>query len=146
MTAKMEQVEFVDQALMLEQVERAVDSDARDLRIDFPRARQDFPGVEMPRGGVHHLQDDAALAREADALPRELALQIARRVLDVDAFAGGDAMACTGCHVNGRGRGGRCRSTSRSRRRRAETRSEEHTSELQSPVHLVCRLLLEKKK
>src|SRR5438876_3657030 len=28
---------------------------------------------------------------------------------------------------------------------RAE-RSEEHTSELQSPVHLVCRLLLEKKK
>src|SRR5438876_4785228 len=28
----------------------------------------------------------------------------------------------------------------------AETRSEEHTSELQSPVHLVCRLLLEKKK
>src|SRR5690348_18046626 len=28
----------------------------------------------------------------------------------------------------------------------AERRSEEHTSELQSPVHLVCRLLLEKKK
>src|SRR5690348_17785121 len=29
---------------------------------------------------------------------------------------------------------------------RARGRSEEHTSELQSPVHLVCRLLLEKKK
>src|SRR5690348_10595869 len=28
----------------------------------------------------------------------------------------------------------------------ADPRSEEHTSELQSPVHLVCRLLLEKKK
>src|SRR5258708_8485414 len=28
----------------------------------------------------------------------------------------------------------------------ARTRSEEHTSELQSPDHLVCRLLLEKKK
>src|SRR5690348_17533374 len=27
-----------------------------------------------------------------------------------------------------------------------QRRSEEHTSELQSPVHLVCRLLLEKKK
>src|SRR5690348_18032292 len=27
-----------------------------------------------------------------------------------------------------------------------KSRSEEHTSELQSPVHLVCRLLLEKKK
>src|SRR3974390_3647968 len=28
----------------------------------------------------------------------------------------------------------------------AGPRSEEHTSELQSPIHLVCRLLLEKKK
>src|SRR5690348_17891075 len=34
----------------------------------------------------------------------------------------------------------RCRDVHSSRR------SEEHTSELQSPVHLVCRLLLEKKK
>src|SRR5690348_17892277 len=32
------------------------------------------------------------------------------------------------------------------RRRLGVDRSEEHTSELQSPVHLVCRLLLEKKK
>src|SRR6266487_4459543 len=31
-------------------------------------------------------------------------------------------------------------------RPRQPHRSEEHTSELQSPVHLVCRLLLEKKK
>src|SRR5258708_26745986 len=30
--------------------------------------------------------------------------------------------------------------------RTADRRSEEHTSELQSPDHLVCRLLLEKKK
>src|SRR5437763_9384711 len=29
---------------------------------------------------------------------------------------------------------------------RVELRSEEHTSELQSPMYLVCRLLLEKKK
>src|SRR5256885_3410381 len=32
------------------------------------------------------------------------------------------------------------------RRAPASTRSEEHTSELQSPCNLVCRLLLEKKK
>src|SRR2546422_6651312 len=31
-------------------------------------------------------------------------------------------------------------------RRASATRSEEHTSELQSRLHLVCRLLLEKKK
>src|SRR6266481_9520204 len=34
----------------------------------------------------------------------------------------------------------------RQRRRRLCPRSEEHTSELQSQFHLVCRLLLEKKK
>src|SRR5256885_6799462 len=34
----------------------------------------------------------------------------------------------------------------RSRKARAPLRSEEHTSELQSPCNLVCRLLLEKKK
>src|SRR5690348_18217546 len=34
----------------------------------------------------------------------------------------------------------------RHRRCPRSSRSEEHTSELQSPVHLVCRLLLEKKK
>src|SRR5207244_10095861 len=33
-----------------------------------------------------------------------------------------------------------------SRKRTRSLRSEEHTSELQSPDHLVCRLLLEKKK
>src|SRR5437762_4396293 len=34
----------------------------------------------------------------------------------------------------------------RVRTRREQYRSEEHTSELQSPMYLVCRLLLEKKK
>src|SRR5438552_12454669 len=46
-------------------------------------------------------------------------------------------------------RSGRRPATSRRARRsrtRRRARSEEHTSELQSPDHLVCRLLLEKKK
>src|SRR3989454_9255506 len=38
------------------------------------------------------------------------------------------------------------RSPTRRRSRRGLSRSEEHTSELQSPCNLVCRLLLEKKK
>src|SRR3989442_11847623 len=47
-----------------------------------------------------------------------------------------------------RGRAARTTSPGRGRpaRRPAVTRSEEHTSELQSRPHLVCRLLLEKKK
>src|SRR5258708_9972442 len=49
----------------------------------------------------------------------------------------------------GRGALLRCRRQGRGGedgRRDPEARSEEHTSELQSPDHLVCRLLLEKKK
>src|SRR2546426_5542120 len=38
------------------------------------------------------------------------------------------------------------RAAARSTSTTARTRSEEHTSELQSPCNLVCRLLLEKKK
>src|SRR2546426_9356768 len=40
----------------------------------------------------------------------------------------------------------RARTSSRRARCGASARSEEHTSELQSPCNLVCRLLLEKKK
>src|SRR5258708_16122705 len=49
---------------------------------------------------------------------------------------------------SGAWRGGRRGSTSSGSGRAASSssRSEEHTSELQSPDHLVCRLLLEKKK
>src|SRR2546426_8505653 len=42
--------------------------------------------------------------------------------------------------------GTRWRESRWSRRRHNRERSEEHTSELQSPCNLVCRLLLEKKK
>src|SRR5438552_9718135 len=47
-----------------------------------------------------------------------------------------------GCRRAPEGRTGHAVEVDRVRRRR----SEEHTSELQSPDHLVCRLLLEKKK
>src|SRR5258708_10365947 len=50
--------------------------------------------------------------------------------------AGGDAWPSQGSH----------RRAAHGRARRTSVRSEEHTSELQSPDHLVCRLLLEKKK
>src|SRR2546422_4376176 len=40
----------------------------------------------------------------------------------------------------------RCAAAAARRRRPSRDRSEEHTSELQSRLHLVCRLLLEKKK
>src|SRR5258708_12791206 len=39
-----------------------------------------------------------------------------------------------------------CKSETQKKMRSKAARSEEHTSELQSPDHLLCRLLLEKKK
>src|SRR5690348_18150296 len=75
-----------------------------------------------------------------DALP--IWLYVPRRIEDPQSLA-------TPCHfarANGRCHG-YCVSARDSRARRLRSdRSEEHTSELQSPVHLVCRLLLEKKK
>src|SRR2546429_6367108 len=67
---------------------------------------------------------------------------------------GPDSRLCTGGEFRKRTRTDRSdRRVPGSAQRRAETvcmarqrRSEEHTSELQSRLHLVCRLLLEKKK
>src|SRR2546426_5793612 len=49
-------------------------------------------------------------------------------------------------HDQQRGRAVGVRASVQGRQQRDRARSEEHTSELQSPCNLVCRLLLEKKK
>src|SRR5437879_9427375 len=59
--------------------------------------------------------------------------------------AGGPSLRCGGSARSGRSLRRMRRRTSSSAPQRW-TRSEEHTSELQSPMYLVCRLLLEKKK
>src|SRR2546429_6349107 len=61
-----------------------------------------------------------------------------KKKIDYTEYGGAPLLGVRGVCVIGHGR---------SRRRRAHReRSEEHTSELQSRLHLVCRLLLEKKK
>src|SRR5258708_40118408 len=70
-----------------------------------------------------------------DALPISGAQRAARRphhVAHLPGHRGGPDRGAGGCP--------------RRRHRAPSRRSEEHTSELQSPDHLVCRLLLEKKK
>src|SRR5437762_13897865 len=76
-----------------------------------------------------HLQQEADGAREQDRVEERAAE--ARRPVDVGALEQG-----------GRERGD---DGGGDRPVRAPPRSEEHTSELQSPMYLVCRLLLEKK-
>src|SRR5258708_10741435 len=79
---------------------------------------------------------------------RAAARRFARRCLSIPEVSLADPArwrrsACRSVYAECRGR------RQADRRHRAgsakETRSEEHTSELQSPDHLVCRLLLEKK-
>src|SRR2546429_3808564 len=77
--------------------------------------------------------------------------------LPISCCSSGVLSSPSGCAPGARFRIGSCRSSRRSRGIRcgntcsrpssgALPRSEEHTSELQSRLHLVCRLLLEKKK
>src|SRR5256884_6691369 len=65
-----------------------------------------------------------------------------RRRRAAAASGAGDGAGATGTAA----RGARSESRPSARRTGSECRSEEHTSELQSRLHLVCRLLLEKKK
>jgi hypothetical protein len=68
--AEVQQVELVYEALALQEIESAIDGDAGYARVEFLGPLEDFVGVEMAAGGVHYLQEDAALAGEADATGR----------------------------------------------------------------------------
>src|SRR5258708_16448904 len=56
------------------------------------------------------------------------------------------SMSRLSCRISREILSGRSFESTTPRTKRRYARSEEHTSELQSPDHLVCRLLLEKKK
>jgi hypothetical protein len=95
LTVDVEKVEFVDQAHFLEHVERAINGDAMDLRIDALRALENGAGVEMALGTVHYLKKDTALARETDPALRKSGLQAAGGSVRVDALAAGNSL-CVG--------------------------------------------------
>src|SRR5258708_33840501 len=67
---------------------------------------------------------------------KSFAPRVSRRQFMIGAAGLSFAIALDGTNV----------ATVLAKQRTGEARSEEHTSELQSPDHLVCRLLLEKKK
>src|SRR2546429_3820774 len=76
---------------------------------------------------------------QAEELPLHLALAPRDRDVERLRVRRDDLLAVHAAGYGDRGQG-------RARRGAGEQRSEEHTSELQSRLHLVCRLLLEKKK
>ena len=89
--AEMEQVEFVDQALLLKEVDGAIDGDEVDAGVDLLRASEDLVNVEVLFGVVHDLEDDTALLGHAQATLGEDLLELAGGFGGVEAFPGGDA-------------------------------------------------------
>lgn len=87
MAAKMEKVQFVDEAVILEQIHRAINRDARDIRIDFLRALENFFRVHMPRRALEYFDEHHALPREANAAFPDLAREMARGFVLINAFA-----------------------------------------------------------
>src|SRR5258708_31817428 len=76
----------------------------------------------------------------------ELEPQPASIVLEPDGFAQGAGLGLGLLNRDARFQSPDHRQAQAEASALSEPRSEEHTSELQSPDHLVCRLLLEKKK
>src|SRR5258708_8776338 len=99
--------------------------------IRRPRRSTLFPYTTLFRSGRLLPESFGSARFAATAIPDERA---ARRQPPRRGCCGGGSLAGTIQRILDR--------TSRS----GASRSEEHTSELQSPDHLVCRLLLEKKK
>jgi hypothetical protein len=71
------EIEFIDEAVTLEQAECSIDGDAIDMGIDFTGAAEQLTGIEMLLGGLHYAQDGAALAGHAQATGHKFTLQAA---------------------------------------------------------------------
>jgi hypothetical protein len=90
--AKVKEIELVNQTLFFEEVDGAVDGDEMDFGADFLGAIEDLVDVEMLFGGIHHLEDNAALAGETNAALAEGVLEVAGGFGGVDALAAGDTV------------------------------------------------------
>jgi hypothetical protein len=97
--ADVQQIKLVNQANALEHVERAVDGDAVNAGVDFLRAVENCSGVEMLVGAIHDLNQNSALASEADSFGGKRGLQAAGTLVSVDSFSAGDALSAIEGHV-----------------------------------------------
>jgi hypothetical protein len=72
------EIEFVNQAVALEQMQGAIDGDAIDLRVDATGFAEDLAGVEMLFGGFDDAEDGAALAGHTQPARHQFCLKTAR--------------------------------------------------------------------
>ena len=76
--------------MLLEQINRAVDGNQVNARVNFLRSLENLIDVQMLLRIVHHLQDDAALTGHADATGRHSLLNLASCLGGIEALAGGN--------------------------------------------------------
>ena len=88
MAAQMEKIEFIDEAVTLEQVHRAIDSHTRDIGIDPLRAFENLFRIHVPRCPLEYFNEHHALTREANAARLDLPCEMAGWLVFVNAFAG----------------------------------------------------------
>ena len=98
-STEVQKIEFVDEAVALEQVQSAINGDTMNARVDFLGAFQNGAGVEVAFGIVHDFEQDFSLAGKANAALFEGGLEAAGALVRVDALAGGDSMCGGGGHV-----------------------------------------------
>jgi hypothetical protein len=96
--ADVEEVKLVNQADALEHIDRAIDGDAVDVRVNFLRAFENCACIQMLVGAIHYLHENTALASQANFLGRERGLQAAGTLVSVDTFAAGDALSAMEGH------------------------------------------------
>lgn len=96
--AEVEEIEFVNEALLLEEIDGAVDGDEMDGGIDLLGAAEDLVHVEMALGVVHDLEKNAALASEADAALTQRLLEVAGGFGGVETLSARDPACGNGGH------------------------------------------------
>ena len=96
--AEVQEIEFVDEALALEEIDGAVDGDQMNVGIDFLGAVENLVDVKMLLGRIHDLKDDAALASQTDATVAKRVLEVTLGGGGINALAGGNAMCGSGRH------------------------------------------------
>jgi hypothetical protein len=97
--AKVEQIQFVDQALLFEQINRAVDGDEVDARVNLLSAFQDLVHIQMLLSIVHHLQNDAALPGHADSARGHRLLKFSGCFRGIEALTGGNPVSRRCSHL-----------------------------------------------
>src|SRR5262249_29969542 len=69
------EIKFVNKAMSLEQIQRAIHGDTIYAGIESPRVAKNLDGVEMLLGGFHDAENSAPLMRHAQTARHQFGLQ-----------------------------------------------------------------------